>query len=258
MATKTLYSWNVNGIRAAFKKGFLDWVETTQPDVLCLQETKIQGHQLTLEMNTPPGDYKTYWSHAERPGYSGVSVWTKEEPTEVKYGFGIERFDSEGRSLILEYEDFVLFNHYYPNGGRDDERLKYKLDFYDAFLDYVMPLKEAGKTIIVTGDLNTAHKPIDIARPKENEKISGFLPIEREWMDKFVDYGFVDTFRHFHPEAKERYSWWSMRGGARARNVGWRLDYFFVNEGSLARVKSAEIHDQTLGSDHCPVSIEFE
>lgn len=250
-----LVSWNVNGIRAGIKKGFFDWLASDNADVVCLQETKIAAHQLTDEMKTPPGGYHTFWSHAERPGYSGVAVFTKTEPLSVRYGFGDPRFDCEGRTLILEFEDYYLFNHYYPNGASGDQRLAYKLAFYDAWLAHVLPYRETGKALVITGDFNTAHKPIDIARPKENEGISGFLPIERAWMDQFVASGFVDTFRLKYPEEANRYSWWNMRARARERNVGWRIDYFFVDDTHAHRVVEADIHQQVMGSDHCPVSL---
>lgn len=255
----SLYSWNINGIRAAYKKGFLDWLALTSPDVVCLQETKIQEHQLTPDMVTPPGGYHAFYSHATRPGYSGTAIFTKEKPLSVQTGFGMERFDTEGRSVIAEYDRFILFNHYYPNGTSGPERLQYKLDFYDGWLAHVLTVREAhpDKAIIITGDLNTAHRGTDLARPKDNENESGFLPIERAWMDKFTGLGFVDTFRHIYPEATDAYTWWHMRTRARERNVGWRIDYFFVDEPHLAMVTGAAIHSEVLGSDHCPVSVEL-
>jgi exodeoxyribonuclease III len=253
-----LVSWNVNGIRAAYKKGLLDWLATEQPDVLALQETKIQEHQLTDDMWHPPGGYNTAFSFAKRPGYSGTAVWSRQKPERVLHGLGIDRFDDEGRTVITEFDNYALFAHYYPNGGSGEERLQYKMDFYDAFLDKVLEYKQNGWATVITGDFNTAHHEIDLARPEENINESGFLPMERAWMDKFVAAGFVDTYRHFHPEQADVYSWWAMRTRARERNVGWRIDYFFVNEEALPRCLGAEIHMDVMGSDHCPVSLLWE
>ncbi len=252
-----LYSWNINGIRAAIKKGFWEWFDETSPDILGLQETKISGDQLTLDMVSRAG-YHSYWAHAEKRGYSGVAVFTKEKPLAVHYGLGIERFDSEGRVLVLEFPEFVFYTIYYPNGQRGEDRLQYKMDFYDAFLDHVNGYRKAGKRVIFCGDVNTAHRPIDLARPKANEKTSGFLPIERAWMDKLVDEGYLDTFREFHPDEPDRYSWWNMRSRARERNVGWRIDYFFTSPNMKDNLLSADILDDVMGSDHCPVMLEVE
>ena len=190
-----LLSWNVNGIRAAQKKGFIDWLIKENPDILCLQETKAHPEQLSEELLNING-FKSYFSSSiVKKGYSGVAIYTKQEPLKVEHGFGISRFDDEGRIIIAEYKNFVLINIYYPNGKASEERLKYKMDFYDAFLDFAEKLKSKGKKLIICGDVNTAHKEIDLARPKENEKVSGFLPIEREWMDKFFTLGYLDTFR---------------------------------------------------------------
>jgi exodeoxyribonuclease III len=253
-----LYSWNVNGLRAAYKKGFLEWLEETQPDILALQESKLQQHQLLPEMLEPPGGYHTSWAFAERPGYSGVGLLSKTKPDRVLTGLGIDRFDSEGRTIIAEYGNFVLFSHYYPNGGQGDHRVQYKLEFYDAFLELALKYKQEGWAVVATGDFNTAHHAIDLARPKENVNVTGFLPIERAWMDKFTEAGFVDTFRHVHGDTPDRYSWWNMRTRARERNVGWRIDYFFVSDNAKDRIIGAEIHDQTMGSDHCPVSLTLQ
>ena len=253
--SKKILSWNVNGIRAAQKKGFLSWLSKENPDILCLQETKAHVDQLGEELIKPDG-YKTSWSSAERKGYSGVAIYTKIDPIDLKNGFGIKRFDQEGRILIQDYKDFILFNIYFPNGQRDEERLKYKLEFYDEFLKYTNKLKDKGRKIIVCGDINTAHKEIDLARPKENEKTSGFLPIERKWMDKFVSEGYVDTFRHFIKEGRH-YTYWDPITRARERNVGWRIDYFFITPNLLPNLKSAFIMPEVMGSDHCPIGIEL-
>ena len=250
-----LISWNVNGVRAVVKKGFLDWLDQEQPDILCLQETKAHVDQLTAEILTDHG-YHTFWHSGERRGYSGVATFCKEEPLYVQEGLGIERYDAEGRVLLTEHENFLLYNIYFPNGQKDDERLQYKLDFYDELLPIINEQVESGNNVVVTGDWNTAHHPIDLARPKQNVNTSGFMPIEREKLDMYVENGWIDTFRLFHPEG-DRYSWWTYRFGARERNVGWRIDYFFVNEGFVDNVEDADIHDEVMGSDHCPVSLEL-
>ena len=259
MAKQTrLVSWNVNGIRAAYKKGFLDWLEADQPDVLSIQETKLQAHQRTDDMIDPPGAYNTYWSYSQRPGYSSTALFSKTAPESVRTELGVEQYDTDGRSIIAEYPDFTLFAHYFPNGGRGDEWVKYKLEFYDVVLEQLLELKAKGVPLVVTGDFNTAHHSIDLARPKENEKVTGFLPEERAWMDKFVSHGFIDTFRHVHGEVEDRYSWWNMRTRARSRNVGWRIDYFFVSEDLKDAIVDADIHHEVEGSDHCPVSLTLK
>lgn len=250
-----ILSWNVNGIRAADKKGLFELIKKESPDVLCLQEIKAMPEQVPPYLRNYPG-YYIYWKSAERRGYSGVATYTKIKPIEVKTGFGIEKFDSEGRILITTFPSFILFNIYFPNGKQDQERLDYKFKFYDTFLDYADELKAKRNNIVVCGDFNTAHKEIDLARPKENEKISGFLPIERAWIDRLVDHGYVDTFRHFN-KAPNQYSWWDMKSRARERNIGWRIDYFFVNKEFMPRVKKAFIQQSVIGSDHCPVGIEI-
>jgi len=251
-----IISWNVNGIRAADRKGLFKWFEKEKPEILCLQEIKAKEDQVPPHLKNTP-NYHIYINPAERKGYSGVATYSKIKPSSVKKGFGIEKFDSEGRSLITEFEDFVLFNIYFPNGKKNQERLDFKLDFYDTFLSYADNLKAEGKNIVVCGDFNTAHKEIDLARPKENEKISGFLPVERAWIDTFIDHGYIDTFRYFNKEPGQ-YTWWSMRTAARKRNVGWRLDYFFVNKEFIKNVKNAFIMQKVMGSDHCPVGLEIE
>jgi len=248
-----LYSWNVNGIRAIKNKGFIEWVISEQPEVLCIQETKIQENQISSELKNIEG-YYSYFSCAEKKGYSGVAIYTKQKPLSVSYGIGIEKFDSEGRILIAEYEEFILFSIYFPNGQKDADRLNYKMEFYDELLAYCEVLRKKGKKLIICGDYNTAHNPIDLKNAKANEKYSGFLPIERAWMDKFISYGYVDTFRYLH-DSEIKYSWWSYRFKAREKNVGWRLDYFFVTEDLLSKVTEADILNEVVGSDHCPVSI---
>jgi len=251
-----LVSWNVNGVRAVDKKGFFDWFQKEKPDILCLQEIKAMSDQFPPHLKNTPG-YHVFINPAERKGYSGVATYSKQQPRQIKNGFGIEKFDNEGRTLITEYDDFVLFNIYFPNGKQSEERLNYKLDFYNTFLDYADELKQQGKNIIVCGDFNTAHNPIDLANPKANEKNSGFLPVERAWINTFIDHGYVDTFREFNKKPGQ-YSWWSYRMQARGRNVGWRLDYFFVNKEFFNNLKNAFILKEVIGSDHCPVGIEIE
>lgn len=251
-----ILSWNVNGIRAADRKGLFDWFKNESPDILCLQEIKAMSEQIPSHLRNAPG-YNSYINPAEKKGYSGVATFTKEKPKDVKNGFGISKFDTEGRILITEFPYFSLFNIYFPNGKKNQERLNYKLDFYDTFLAYADNLTAKGKNIIVCGDFNTAHKEIDLARPKENEKISGFLPIERAWIDTFIDHGYIDTFRYFNKEA-HNYSWWDFKTRARERNVGWRIDYFFTNKDFIPHVKKAFILKDVMGSDHCPIGIEID
>lgn len=253
MAEIELLCWNANGIRALKNKGFLEWLQKASPDVVCLQETKIQPEQVDSDLKEPKG-YHTYWNYAEKKGYGGVATFTKTEPVSVKYGFEGAVLDLEGRVLVTEYPGFVLMNIYFPNGKMGPDRLNYKMEFYDTFLNYADALKSKGSRLVVCGDFNTAHKEIDIARPKENEKVSGFLPMERAWMDKFVSHGYIDTFRHFNKEPNQ-YSWWDMKTRARERNIGWRIDYFFVSDNLLASVSKAFIMSEVMGSDHCPVGI---
>lgn len=251
-----IISWNVNGIRALINKGLFDWIKAESPDILCLQETKAEPEQVPPHFRNMPG-YNIFWNSADQKGYSGVVTFTKDTPVNTKKGFGIEKFDKEGRIIINEFPSFILFNIYFPNGKKNKERLDYKLDFYDTFLGYADNLKAEGKNIVVCGDFNTAHKEIDLARPKENEKISGFLPVERAWIDTFLDHGYIDTFRHFNKEPNQ-YSWWDIKTKARERNVGWRIDYFFVNKEFMPHVKKAFIMKDVTGSDHCPVGIELK
>jgi exodeoxyribonuclease-3 len=246
----------VNGIRAIAKKGFLNWIKSEDADIVCIQETKAKVEQVPSEVAKPKG-YNSFWNSAERKGYSGTLTYSKEKPKNVLYGMGEPKFDSEGRMVVCEYPEFVLFNVYFPNGKMNQERLKYKLDFYDLFLETVDSYKEKGKGVVVCGDLNTAHKEIDLARPKENEKSSGFLPIERDWIDKFISHGYFDSFRQFVKEPR-MYSWWDYKTRARDRNIGWRLDYFFVSHNILSNLKGAFIQKNIMGSDHCPVGIVLE
>ncbi len=252
-----LYSWNVNGVRAAQKKGFLDWLQAEQPDVLTIQETKAHPEQLDPELREPEG-YHSWWVSAERKGYSGVALFSKTEPQEVTLGLGIDEFDSEGRTIIADFGDFTLMSTYLPNGKASKERLRYKMEYKEAFLDYANRLRSAGKSVVFCGDINTAHNEIDLTHPKPNAKYSGFLREERDWMDKVVAQGYIDTYRHLNPEQEGAYSWWSMRSGARAKNVGWRIDYFFISPDLLEKMADAEIHADVMGSDHCPVSLTLD
>ncbi len=252
-----LLSWNVNGVRAACRKGFLEWLSKEKPDILCLQETKATLEQLPQELADPDG-YQASWDWPKhKKGYSGVATLVKKAPLETRRGLGLERFDEEGRTLITLYPDFVLFNIYFPNGKKNEERLKFKMDFYAAFLKTVERFRAEGmKDIVVCGDVNTAHKDIDLARPKENRKVSGFLPQECAWMDELVAAGFIDTFREFETGGGH-YTWWDMQSRARERNVGWRIDYFFISQSLKPRLKNAFIMPDVMGSDHCPVGIEL-
>jgi len=250
-----IISWNVNGIRSAYSKGLLEWMNRQNPDILCIQETKANMAQVPYDLLDFNG-YQSAFSSAGKIGYSGVALFTKIRPISIQTGFGIEKFDQEGRIIVAEYDDFVLLNIYFPNGQKNEERLQYKLDFYDAFLDYVDQLDREGKNIIICGDINTAHKEIDLSRPRQNQMISGFLPIEREWIDKFISHGYIDTFRMFHPEPNQ-YTWWSLRTRAREKNIGWRIDYFFVNERFWESVTDSFILSDVHGSDHCPIGIEI-
>lgn len=258
MKTLKILSWNVNGIRAGQRKGFLEWLQKEQPDILCIQETKAEKEQLDEELLMPEG-YLTYWNHSKRKkGYSGTAIYTKYKPNKITHGLGDEAFDQEGRTIVAEFGDLVLFNIYYPNGKASQERLDFKMAFYEAFQKRAEKEVKDGKRVLVCGDVNTAHHPIDLARPKDNESISGFLPIEREWMDRFEAAGFHDTFRMFHPNEPDHYSWWSMRSGARARNVGWRIDYFYCSDKLKDNIKDAFIMPDVMGSDHCPVGVQVD
>jgi exodeoxyribonuclease-3 len=246
----------VNGIRAAEKKDFLDWLKRSQGDIVAVQETKARPEQLSAALLNPPG-YHADWCSAEKKGYSGVATYSKMRPARVLTGLSDARFDHEGRVLISEFEPFVFFNIYFPNGGRGPEWVKHKLAFYRRFLDVARDYVQAGRSVVVTGDVNTAYAEIDLARPKENVKTSGFMPEERAALGEFFEAGLIDTFRRLHPDAV-KYTWWDMVTRARARNVGWRLDYFFVSTDLKDRVVAANIYDEVMGSDHCPISLTLD
>lgn len=249
-----LLSWNVNGIRAVLKKGFADFVSEEAPDILCLQETKARPEQVELPLEF--GGYQVYWNSAVKPGYSGVAVFSREQPLAVSEGFGIEEHDQEGRVLTLEYPDFILINVYTPNAQDGLRRLPYRKQWDVAFREHCRAQAER-KPVVFCGDLNVAHQEIDLARPKANRQSPGFSDEERAGFTDLLGAGFVDTFRHHHPDKEEAYSWWSYRGGARQRNVGWRIDYFGVSESFIERVSDARILPEVMGSDHCPVGIEL-
>lgn len=251
-----LISWNVNGIRAAAKKGFQESLISFDADVICLQETKIQPDRLTFDL-TEVGGYRSIFHSAERKGYSGTAVYTRVEPLGVSYGIGEDRFDREGRTIELDFGDFILYNIYFPNGGQGPERLRFKLDFYDCFLDKVSRQMADGRNIIVCGDVNTAHRDIDLANPAANANISGFLPEEREYMDTFARKGLIDSYRMLYPDKEKMYTWWSYKTYARDRNAGWRIDYFFVSETMRDRIRDSGMLSDILGSDHCPVYLEL-
>lgn len=250
---KKIYSWNVNGIRAAEKKGLIDWVAEETPDVLAIQETKAHPEQLSDALLNIDG-YKSFFMSATRKGYSGVAIYTKEEPLSIE-NLGVEEFDNEGRTIIAHYENFSLINCYFPNSQSEGVRLDYKLGFNNAILDKCNELVASGKNVVLCGDYNVAHTEIDLKNPKTNTKNPGFLPEERDWMSTFLDAGYRDVFREQHPDEPDHYSWWSYRMNARARNIGWRIDYLCVNEAFVEKCGEAKIHPDVMGSDHCPVSL---
>jgi len=255
-----ILSWNVNGIRAVQKSGFLEWLDSEAPDILCLNETKAEPGQLSPELVNPQAKgkpYHTYWASAKKKGYSGVAIFSRIEPEETRF-LGKAEFDNEGRALIAEYSGFTLIAAYFPNSQDGGKRLDYKLAFCGEMLRLCNSLVKKGRHFLLCGDYNIAHTPIDLARPKENEGSAGYLPEERAWMDKFTKAGHVDTFRHFHPGEGGHYSWWSYRAGARQRNVGWRIDYHCVDNAFMPNVKSSIIRPEVTGSDHCPVEIELK
>ncbi len=253
-----IISWNVNGIRAWAKKGYFEWFLKESPDILCLQETKAEAVQLDPSVRSPQG-YHVYFDHSKgRKGYSGVAIYSKIKPHKIEYEMGVSTLDQEGRLLGAYYDDFALFNVYFPNGGGGPDRLKFKLEFYEAFLKFIEKVQKSGMPVIFCGDINTAHQEIDLARPKENVMNTGFLPIERAWLDKVVKAGYIDVFRNLNPGTKDAYTYWDMKTFARDRNVGWRIDYFFVSPELLPRVKSVKILKDIFGSDHCPIEIELK
>lgn len=250
-----IISWNVNGIRAFHKKGQFDWLVNEGADIFCLQETKANPDQLIAEILNPAGYHSFFDFPKEKKGYSGVAIYSKVKPNKVEYVMGVPVLDNEGRLVAAYFDDFVLVNVYFPNGGGGPARLKYKLDFYKEFLAYVDKLRKKGHRVIFCGDVNTAHAEIDLARPKANEENTGFLPIERKWIDKVIEHGYVDVFRYLYPNKKDAYSYWDQKTFARERNVGWRIDYFFISEDLVPNIQSMEMLDRVTGSDHCPIAL---
>lgn len=257
MTTETLrlMSWNVNGLRACARKGFLGWLAEAQPDILGLQEVRALPEQLDEDVLKPEG-YELWLHPAERKGYSGVGLYSRIKPESVEIGaLKEERFQSEGRMIIADYGDFLFYTGYFPNGGKDLSRVPYKLDFSEAVLQHAEEQRRKGRSVIICGDINTAHEEIDLANPKTNRKNTGFLPEERAWVSRFLDHGYLDIFRKLHPEEAGHYTWWSNRAGARSRNIGWRIDYFFISPELEDRVVAARHHPDVPGSDHCPIEL---
>ena len=247
-----LISWNVNGLRACVNKGFLDFFKEIDADIFCIQESKLQEGQITLDLE----GYHQYWNYAEKKGYSGTAVFTREEPISVSYGIGMEEHDREGRVITLEYPEFYLVTVYTPNSQNELARLPYRMQWEEDFLAYLKKLEE-NKPVIFCGDLNVAHKEIDLKNPKTNRKNAGFTDEEREKFSQLLDAGFIDTFRYFYPEQEGIYSWWSYRFKAREKNAGWRIDYFCVSECLKEKLQDAKIHTEIMGSDHCPVELDI-
>lgn len=250
---KKLISWNVNGLRACVKKGFLDYFNEVNADIFCIQETKLQEGQIDLDLK----EYHMYWNYAEKKGYSGTALFTKEEPISVKYGLGIEEHDTEGRVITAEFNDYYVVTVYTPNSQDKLARIDYRMAWEEVFRDYLKEL-EKNKPVIVCGDLNVAHKEIDLKNPKTNRKNAGFSDEEREKFSILLDSGFIDTFRYFYPELEGAYSWWSYRFNARKNNAGWRIDYFLVSNSLKDKLINAKIHSEILGSDHCPIELEIK
>jgi exodeoxyribonuclease III len=250
-------TWNVNGLRAVLNKNGFEWLANVSPDILCLQEIKAHPHQITEDQLKVFDGYQADWNPAQRPGYSGVVTMTRKPALERRIGLVDGEFNGEGRVVVHRYPDFHLYNIYFPNGQRDHGRLTYKLAFYASLLDECDELHARGESAIICGDFNTAHQEIDLRNPKQNQNTSGFLPEERAWLDHYLEHGFADAYRILYPE-RVQYTWWTYRMNARQRNIGWRLDFFMVSEKLVTRIKDVIIHDAILGSDHCPVTIEFE
>jgi len=249
-----IITWNVNGLRAAINKGILEWLASQQADVICLQEVKARSDQVTDEQLSILDGYQAVWNSAQRPGYSGVLTFTRVYPVEVRTVLGQEEFDSEGRLIAVRYPSFWLYNIYFPNGQRDHNRLDYKLRFYAELLTQCDRMHAEGESIIVTGDFNTAHNEIDLRNPKQNVNTSGFMPVERAWVDRYLQQGFADAYRELYPD-RVQYTWWTYRLNARQRNIGWRLDYYLVSGSLMPSVVDVIVHDDVLGSDHCPVTL---
>lgn len=251
--SKKLISWNVNGLRSCMGKGFMDFFDSVDADIFCLQEIKLSEGQ--IEWNKE--NYYSYWNYAEKKGYSGTAVFSKEKPLSVKYGIGIDEHNHEGRVITLEFENFYMVTVYTPNSQRELTRLEYRMKWEDDFRNFLNDLRKT-KPVVVTGDMNVAHKEIDLKNPKTNRKNAGFTDEERQKMTELLDSGFIDTFRYFYPDAEQRYSWWSYMFKSREKNAGWRIDYFLASKELEDRLISAEIHDKVLGSDHCPIELVID
>jgi len=250
-----MISWNLNGLRSTWKKGDLNYLLEKSPDIICLQETKVEEIQIPDDLNTAFADYyKVYSSSQLRKGYSGVAIFSKTIPDKIT-GLGIKEYDDEGRTIIAYFGKTVIITAYFPNGGSGPHRLEYKLKFYDAFLKKIIAIRKSGFRVIFCGDVNTAHAPVDLARPKANEQNTGFLPIERAWIDNVIKNDFIDVHRTLYPNSKDLYTYWDQKTASRTRNVGWRIDYFFIDKKYLPTVKDIVTHTQILGSDHCPIEL---
>jgi exodeoxyribonuclease-3 len=252
-----IITWNVNGLRALLEKGGWNWLQAQDADVICLQEIKARPDQLKEDQNRYFDEYEAFWNPAQRPGYSGVLTLTKPQPTDLEYGIAAEDFDVEGRVVRARYPGFHLYNIYFPNGQRGQERVDYKLAFYARLLELCDQMHARGEHVVICGDFNTAHREIDLKNPKENAKTSGFLPEERALLDTYLKHGLVDAYRQLYPE-RVQYTWWTYRMNARQRGIGWRLDFYMVSDGLVGRVKDVIVHDDVMGSDHCPVSLIIE
>lgn len=256
MSDMKIISWNVNGIRANHRKGAWEWLINESPDIFCIQETKAHPEQMPDEVRDPLG-YFSYFDHSKaKKGYSGVALYTKIEPLHMEHGLGIEEFDDEGRTIIADFGDYIVATAYFPNGGRGQDRIDYKMRYYAAFLIKMNHYREKGKKVIFCGDVNTAHNEIDLSRPKQNENNTGFLPIERQWIDKVISEGYIDIWRKLNPK-KQVFTWWDMKTRSRERNVGWRIDYFFISKDILDNVSRATIETGVMGSDHCPITLDI-
>ncbi len=251
-----IISYNVNGIRAALKKNWLDWIKEEDPDIICIQETKAHPDQLDLEVFEKAG-YNSYWYSAEKKGYSGVAILSKTVPTQVVYGCGIEKYDNEGRILRADFGDFSVLSCYFPSGSSGDARQAFKMDFLADFKMYIEALRKERPQLLISGDVNICHKPIDIHNPKSNKNSSGFLPEERQWVTDFLELGYVDTFREFD-EGPDNYTWWTYRFGARGKNLGWRIDYHFITQNLMDKLQGAAILSDIVHSDHCPIRINLD
>lgn len=261
MTAMKLVSWNVNGLRAATRKGFAEWLHRSEAQIVGVQEIRAEPHQLPEKTRAPSGWSTHFFPASRKPGYSGVGLFSRSAPNSIRTSLGEARFDVEGRVQIARFGDLTVVNTYFPNGSgtnRDLSRVPYKLDFYDRLRGSLQSQLDAGAPMVVMGDFNTAHREIDLARPRSNRKTSGFRPEERKRLQRWFDAGWVDSFRHFYPDATDHYTWWTYRGDCRARNVGWRIDYILVSPGALPHLQAAHIHPDVMGSDHCPISIHLD